>query len=173
MIKDGRRSRSNKKCGMPVGMEKTDWFKLQQALAKPMPSWGQSWLKLLKMICHLVELSCCGVTPLRALSSDIASSAKRMIDGLGLTWQVGLRTGDTTSREKARQNQTLPQVLITTPESLHILIAQKGGARRLSEVHMIVVDEWHELVGTKREFKSNWPCLGFVTLQKREQVRLR
>ena len=90
------------------------------------------------------------VTPLRALSSDIASSAKRMIDGLGLTWQVGLRTGDTTSREKARQNQTLPQVLITTPESLHILIAQKGGARRLSEVHTIVVDEWHELVGTKR-----------------------
>ena len=49
------------------------------------------------------------VTPLRALSSDIASSAKRMIDGLGLTWEVGLRTGDTTSREKARQNQTLPQ----------------------------------------------------------------
>ena len=73
-----------------------------------------------------------------------------MIDGLGLTWQVWLRTGETTSREKARQNQTLPQVLITTPESLHILIAQKGGARRLSEVHMIVVDEWHELVGTKR-----------------------
>lgn len=102
------------------------------------------------------------VAPLRALSSDIAEAARVLAQGLGLDWEVGLRTGDTSARAKARQRKALPDVLITTPESLHILIAQKGGAQRLSEAQMVVVDEWHELLGSKRgvttELAVRWIC---------------
>ena len=90
------------------------------------------------------------VAPLRALSADIADAAREMVKGLGLDWEVGTRTGDTSAKEKAKQRTALPDVLITTPESLHILIAQKGGAKRLSAAAMVVVDEWHELLGSKR-----------------------
>ena len=90
------------------------------------------------------------VAPLRALSADIADAAKTMVDGLGLTWQIGTRTGDTSAKEKAKQRLALPDILITTPESLHILIAQKGGLERLSKASVVVVDEWHELLGSKR-----------------------
>ena len=90
------------------------------------------------------------IAPLRALSSDIAEAARVMVDGLELDWDVGRRTGDTSAKEKARQKKTLPEVLITTPESVHILMAQKGGSGRLADVDAIVVDEWHELIGSKR-----------------------
>ena len=90
------------------------------------------------------------IAPLRALSADIADAAREMANGLGLDWVVGTRTGDTSAKEKAKQRTTLPDVLITTPESLHILIAQKGGANRLAAAAMVVVDEWHELLGSKR-----------------------
>ena len=90
------------------------------------------------------------IAPLRALSADIAEAARVMVDGLGLDWDVGRRTGDTSAKEKARQKKTLPEVLITTPESVHILMAQKGGGGRLADVDAIVVDEWHELIGSKR-----------------------
>ena len=90
------------------------------------------------------------VAPLRALSADIAEAARDMVHGLGLDWEVGTRTGDTSAKDKARQRTALPDILITTPESLHILIAQKGGAGRLSKAQMVVVDEWHELLGSKR-----------------------
>ena len=90
------------------------------------------------------------VAPLRALSADIADAARAMIEGLGLDWEVGTRTGDTSAKEKAKQRSALPDILITTPESLHILIAQKGGVERLSSAQAVVVDEWHELLGSKR-----------------------
>ena len=90
------------------------------------------------------------VAPLRALSADIADAAREMAKGLGLAWEVGTRTGDTSAKEKAKQRTVLPDVLITTPESLHILLAQKGGAQRLAAAKMVVVDEWHELLGSKR-----------------------
>ena len=90
------------------------------------------------------------VAPLRALSADIADAARAMVAGLGLDWEVGTRTGDTSAKEKAKQRTALPDILITTPESLHILIAQKGGADRLSKAQAVVVDEWHELLGSKR-----------------------
>ena len=99
---------------------------------------------------HQKGLKLLWVAPLRALSADIASAAERMAEGLGLSWEVGLRTGDTSAKKKAQQRTQLPDVLITTPESIHILLAQKGGSQRLGNVGMVVVDEWHELLGSKR-----------------------
>ena len=90
------------------------------------------------------------ITPLRALSKDIANAAVDMLEGLGLDWRVELRTGDSSASTKTRQRESLPEVLVTTPESLHVLISQRGGLQRLSELEMVVVDEWHALLGSKR-----------------------
>jgi ATP-dependent Lhr-like helicase len=112
------------------------------------------------------------VAPLRALSADIADAARAMAKGLGLDWVVGTRTGDTSAKEKAKQRTALPDVLITTPESLHILIAQKGGAQRLAAAAMVVVDEWHELLGSKRgvqvELAVSW--IRHCAMQRGERV---
>ena len=90
------------------------------------------------------------ISPLRALSSDIASAAERMVEGLGLNWEVGIRTGDTSSKVKAAQKARLPDILVTTPESLHVLIAQRDSSKLFRSMEMMVVDEWHALVGSKR-----------------------
>lgn len=90
------------------------------------------------------------ITPIRALSKEIAQAAERAIAALALDWQVDVRTGDTSAATKARQNKQLAQLLITTPESLHQLLAQKGYATRFNKLQGIVADEWHELLGSKR-----------------------
>nr|MDQ3101368.1 DEAD/DEAH box helicase [Bacteroidota bacterium] len=68
------------------------------------------------------------ITPLRSLANEIADSAQTMCDGIGLPWKVGSRTGDTKQKERAAQKKQLPHLLVTTPESLHVLLATKGYA---------------------------------------------
>ncbi len=90
------------------------------------------------------------ITPLRALSQEIRQSAERITLDLDTGLTVGIRTGDTSTRERARQRKAMPDLLITTPESLHLLLATKGYDSIFRECTAIVVDEWHELLGTKR-----------------------
>ncbi len=90
------------------------------------------------------------ITPIRALSREIQQAAQRAAHGLGLDWEIALRTGDTSSSERQRQKRNPPQILITTPESLHLLLASKGYPKFFSHLEAIVVDEWHELIGSKR-----------------------
>lgn len=90
------------------------------------------------------------VTPIRALAKEIQISCERAISGMGLSWRCEMRTGDTTSATRKSQLQNPPEVLIITPESLHVLLATKGYASLFKDVKAIVVDEWHELVGSKR-----------------------
>ena len=90
------------------------------------------------------------LTPMRALAADTARSLAAPLNDLGLAWQVGVRTGDTDSAERARQSKHLPEVLITTPESLSLMLTRADSREQLSDLAMIVVDEWHELIGTKR-----------------------
>jgi len=90
------------------------------------------------------------ITPIRALSKEIELSAGRAIEGLGLKWRVGVRSGDTTLKERQRQREKPPELLITTPESLHLLMASRGYADFFKDVKVIVGDEWHELMGSKR-----------------------
>jgi ATP-dependent Lhr-like helicase len=90
------------------------------------------------------------ITPIRALSKEIEISAKRAIEGMGVPWKVGVRSGDTTTAQRARQRERPPQLLITTPESLHLLLASKGYADFFTDLKAVVVDEWHELLGSKR-----------------------
>lgn len=90
------------------------------------------------------------ITPIRALSKEIEISAKRLIEGLGLAVTVGVRSGDTSLKERMRQKTKPPHLLITTPESLHLLLAQKSYADLFRDVKVLVADEWHELMGSKR-----------------------
>ncbi len=90
------------------------------------------------------------ISPLRALAKDIGRAMEEVIAGLGMRWQVGIRNGDTEPGERQKQKRRMPEVLIITPESLHLLLAQKGYAEVFATLKVIAVDEWHELLGSKR-----------------------
>ena len=90
------------------------------------------------------------ITPLRALAKDIGRAMEEVIEGLGMSWKVGIRNGDTDTNERQRQKRQMPEVLIITPESLHLLMAQKDYTSLFSTLKIIAVDEWHELLGSKR-----------------------
>ena len=90
------------------------------------------------------------ITPLRALAKDIQKALNHFCDHLNLDWEIEIRTGDTTTSQRTRQLQSPPVCLITTPESLHILFSQKKSLQFFKNTRAIIVDEWHELMGTKR-----------------------
>ena len=90
------------------------------------------------------------ITPLRALAKDIGRAMEEVITELGMQWKVGIRNGDTSTNERAKQKKQMPEVLLITPESLHLLLAQKGYADHYKNLKIIAVDEWHELMGSKR-----------------------
>ena len=90
------------------------------------------------------------VTPLRALGKDIARAMEQVIGELGMNWQVAIRNGDTPTNERQKQKRNMPEILIITPESLHLLLAQKGYSETFSTIKIMAVDEWHELLGSKR-----------------------
>jgi ATP-dependent Lhr-like helicase len=90
------------------------------------------------------------ITPMRALSADTARALEAPLDELGLDWDVGVRTGDTEAAERTRQGKRLPEALVTTPESLSLLLTRADAPQLFAGVQMVVVDEWHELVGSKR-----------------------
>lgn len=90
------------------------------------------------------------ITPLRSLAKDLARAMQAAIDEIGLDWAVEVRNGDTDIKIKQRQSRQMPDVLLVTPESLHLLLAQKGRQRFFKTLRCVAVDEWHELLGTKR-----------------------
>ncbi len=90
------------------------------------------------------------IAPIRALTKEIQISCQRAIEGLDLDWRVEVRSGDTSTAQRKKQLSDPPEILITTPESLHIIIASKGYAQYFKSLNAVVVDEWHELMGSKR-----------------------
>ena len=90
------------------------------------------------------------ITPIRALAKEIEQSAKRAVAELGSDWEVGTRTGDSTQKVKQAQKTKLPQILITTPESIHVMFSNKGYEKLFRNLQAVVIDEWHELMGSKR-----------------------
>jgi ATP-dependent Lhr-like helicase len=90
------------------------------------------------------------ITPLRSLSKDLARAMQQAIDEIGLDWTVAVRNGDTDLKTRQRQSRHMPDVLLVTPESLHLLLAQKVRQDIFKNLRCAVVDEWHELLSTKR-----------------------
>ncbi len=90
------------------------------------------------------------ISPLRSLAKDLAKAMNDAVDEIGLDWAVEVRNGDTATKDRRRQERLMPDVLLTTPETLHLLFSQKKNARWFKNVTCIAVDEWHELLGSKR-----------------------
>lgn len=102
---------------------------------------GQPYQKGLKVL---------WITPLRALAKDIQAAMQQFCFEMDIKWEVGVRTGDTSQAEKDRYRRNAPDALIITPESLHLLLSSKGYPNYFKFLKTVVVDEWHELLGTKR-----------------------
>ena len=90
------------------------------------------------------------ITPLKALSKEIYKSTNEVSEELGLDYKIELRTGDTSQLARQQQKKNPPQALITTPESVHLFLASKGAYNYFKDLEFIVIDEWHELIGSKR-----------------------
>ena len=90
------------------------------------------------------------ITPMRALAADTLRALQAPMAALCPGWTAGLRSGDTSSSERAAQDRRLPTVLVTTPESLSLLLSRADAREQLGRVRLAVVDEWHELMGNKR-----------------------
>lgn len=103
------------------------------------------------------------MTPLRALASDTVEAIRNAVEGLSLNWSVELRTSDTSSSVRRRQKDRLPTVLVTTPESLSLLLSYPGSTKRFESLRCAVADEWHELMGTKRGVQAE---LGLARLRR-------
>lgn len=90
------------------------------------------------------------ITPLKALAKDIHLAVQEATKEIGINWKVELRTGDVSAARKKKQLEKLPHALITTPESLHLLLTMGDSEKLFSGLQVIVADEWHELFGSKR-----------------------
>ena len=90
------------------------------------------------------------ITPLRALAADTEAALRAPLEDLGLPWTVETRTGDTEPRVRARQSKRLPTALVTTPESLSLLLTWADASALFEHLELVVVDEWHELMASKR-----------------------
>lgn len=111
---------------------------LLRGLALPQPPRGAPPLQVL------------WITPMRALAADTVRSLSAPLPELAPEWTLGQRSGDTPAAERARQDRRFPTVLVTTPESLSLMLTREDAAAELGGVHTVVVDEWHELMGNKR-----------------------
>jgi ATP-dependent helicase Lhr and Lhr-like helicase len=90
------------------------------------------------------------ITPMRALASDTVRALQAPLPDVMPRWNVGQRTGDTTPSERAKQDRRMPAALVTTPESLTLMLTRERATSDLASVHTVIVDEWHELIGNKR-----------------------
>lgn len=110
------------------------------------------------------------ITPIKALAKEIQLSAERAIEAFGIDATVGIRTGDTPPKEKQSQVKKMPQILITTPESLHILLSRKHYPKMFSNLQTVVVDEWHDLIGGKRGVQIELALSRLKALQESMQI---
>ena len=99
---------------------------------------------------HPPPLGVLWLTPMRALAADTTRALQLTLTELGACWSLGTRTGDTPSAERARQDRRFPTVLVTTPESLSLMLTREHARDELAGIHTVIVDEWHELMGNKR-----------------------
>ena len=110
------------------------------------------------------------ITPLRALAKDIAKAMTEAIDEIGLDWKVAVRNGDTPQAERVSQTKKMPEILIITPESLQLLLAQKNNHRFFKNLKCVAVDEWHELLGSKRGVLVELALSQIISYQKKLKI---
>ena len=105
------------------------------------------------------------ITPLRALSRDLALAIREPISEMRWPLRVGIRNGDSSSSERSKQLKSPPQILVTTPESLTLLLSNSKAEELFSHLDTVVLDEWHELMGSKRGTQTEL-CLSWLRQQR-------
>ncbi|ASV29790.1 ligase-associated DNA damage response DEXH box helicase [Maribacter cobaltidurans] len=147
----------------PTGSGKTYalWFPIVLNYIKQNPDYKNKHKKGLKAV---------WITPLRALSQEIRQSAERVVTDLDTQMTVGIRSGDTSTKARAQQKKQMPDLLITTPESLQLLLASKGYDKIFKDCTSIVVDEWHEILGTKRGVQMELALSRLKTVSKHLRI---
>ena len=90
------------------------------------------------------------ITPLRALAVDTLHALQEPLKALSLNWSVESRTGDTSAATRRKQQNRLPTTLVTTPESLSLLLTRSDAREQFRNLRAVICDEWHELLATKR-----------------------
>ncbi|HEX5419780.1 MAG TPA: DEAD/DEAH box helicase, partial [Gammaproteobacteria bacterium] len=157
----------------PTGVQQQAWEAIKRGAATlisaPTGS-GKTLAAFLAVIDDLVRGSLAGglgdetqvlyVSPLKALSNDIQKNLQAPLVGIrrellsaalpDAPIRAWVRSGDTPQSERARMRRTPPHILVTTPESLYILLTAESGRRMLSTVKTVIVDEIHALAGNKR-----------------------
>ena len=154
----------NQHIGQPNVMQMEAWqsiIKGEHALISAPTGTGKTLAAMLPLIEHLLtavkpKTYVLYITPLKALSHDVQRNLQSILDGVSAyagkasTLNVSVRTGDTDATVRRQQLSKPPQVIVTTPESLFILLSSKGGQKALSTIRYVVVDELHALVESKR-----------------------
>jgi len=122
------------------------------------------------------------ISPLKALSNDIEWNLQIPLRGIEkelkdsslpeIKLRVFVRTGDTTSSARTKMTKNPPHILVTTPESLYLLLTSEGGRKMLSDVHTVIVDEIHALVGNKRGSHLSLSLERLNALTKRGLIRI-
>ena len=90
------------------------------------------------------------ITPLRALATDTIAALGAPLADLELPWTLEARTGDSSPSVRKRQQERLPHALVTTPESLSLFLTRPDARDLFRGLELVAVDEWHELMATKR-----------------------
>ncbi|MCC9065433.1 ligase-associated DNA damage response DEXH box helicase [Flavobacterium piscisymbiosum] len=119
---------------------------------------------------HKPGLKAIWITPLRSLSVEIKQAAERVVNDLGTQMTVGIRSGDTSASERAKQKGKMPDLLVTTPESWQLLLATKGYDKIFGNCTAIVIDEWHELLGTKRGVQTELALSRLKTIAPKMRI---
>lgn len=139
-----------KDCWKAYGEGKNGMLHAPTGSGKTFALWGGILQEALKIKKHPVGIQALWITPLRALAVEIQQATQRMTSELHPDLNIALRTGDTSQGERAKQKRKPSFGLVTTPESLHVLLSTKDHPKSFQHLKIIVVDEWHELLGTKR-----------------------
>ncbi|GAB3421583.1 ligase-associated DNA damage response DEXH box helicase [Niabella aquatica] len=157
IVKDWFQSLGNS----PFAFQQESWQKFHEeysGLVIAPTGFGKTFSVFFSVIIHYLNypgeygegLKLIWITPLRSLAKDLGRAMSGALEQIGLDWEVGVRNGDTTTKERQKQTKKMPDVLIITPESLHLLFAQKNNASYFKYLKCVAVDEWHELLGSKR-----------------------
>jgi ATP-dependent Lhr-like helicase len=122
------------------------------------------------------------VSPLKALSNDIHRNLEAPLSGIreelaalalpDVTIRTVVRTGDTAQVERARMRRTAPHIVVTTPESLYILLTSQSGRDMLSTCRTVIVDEIHAIAGNKRGAHLALSLERLQALSRRPLVRI-
>lgn len=110
------------------------------------------------------------VSPLRSLAKDLAKAMSEAILDIGLDWEVSVRNGDTPQNERRSQERLMPDILITTPETIQLMFTQKDNSRWFKHINCLVVDEWHELLGSKRGVLTELAVCRMLEIQPKLRI---